>query len=54
MEKTLTYEEYVRVKNYLTKIKTLMELIDETKLEINKTVDKINEDLTIKYDENKD
>ena len=48
MEKTLTYEEYVRVKNLLTKIKGHVQFIDKTKQEVNNDIDKINEILNIK------
>lgn len=50
MEKVLTYEEYVRVKNLLTKIKSQADLIADTRDEIYKTVDEINTILTINDD----
>ena len=43
MEKVLTYEEYVNVKNLLTKIKGQLDLVDKSKEEINSTVNQINE-----------
>ena len=48
MEKTLTYEEYVRVRNLLTKIKGHIFTVDQVKDEVIKTVDEINEILDIK------
>ena len=48
MEKTLTYEEYVKVKNLLTKIKGQVQFIDKSREEIHDTVDKINEILDLK------
>ena len=48
MEKTLTYEEYVRVRNLLTKIKGYILTVDQTKDDVIKTVDEINEILNIK------
>lgn len=48
MEKVLSYEEYVRVKNLLTKIKGQVHVIDELKDDVYKTVDEINEILSIK------
>jgi len=47
MEKILTYEEYVRVKNLLTKIKSQADLIVELKDDIYETVEEINEIITI-------
>jgi len=47
MEKVLTYEEYVRIKNLLTKIKGQLELVEDTKDAVYKTVDEINEILDI-------
>jgi len=48
MEKTLTYEEYVKVRNLLTKIKGYILTVDQTKDDVIKTVDEINEILNIK------
>ena len=50
MEMILTYEEYVRVKNLLTKIKGQMNTVDRTKDEVLKTLEEINEILKIKHD----
>ena len=43
MEKVLTYEDYVRVKNLLTKIKGQLDLVDKSKEEVINSVDQINE-----------
>ena len=51
MEKTLTYEEYVRVRNLLTKIKGHILTVDQTKDDVLKTVDEINEILDIKNED---
>lgn len=48
MEKVLSYEEYVRVRNLLTKIKGQVHLIEDLKDDVYKTVDEINEILNIK------
>ena len=45
MEKTLTNDESVKVKNLLTKVKSLMDSIEETKHEVYKIVDEINQTL---------
>jgi len=50
MEKVLTYEEYVKVRNLLTKIKGQMNTVDRTKDEVLKTVDEINAILDINHD----
>jgi len=50
MEKVLTYEEYVRIKNLLTKIKGQLVLVEDAKDDVYKTVDEINEILDIKHD----
>jgi len=47
MEKTLTYEEYVKIKNLLTKIKGQLALVEDAKDDVYKTVDEINEILDI-------
>lgn len=46
MEKTLTYEEYVKVKNLLTKVKMQLDVMDKSKEEIYKTIDDINDILS--------
>ena len=50
MEKVLTYEEYVKVRNLLTKIKGHILTVDQTKDDVLKTVDEINAILDIKHD----
>lgn len=47
MEKVLSYKEYVQIKNLLSKIKRQVHTIDEVKNDVYKTVDDINEILTI-------
>ena len=42
-EKVLTYEEYVKVKNLLTKIKGQLDHIDKSKEEVINTVNQIND-----------
>lgn len=42
MEKTLTYDDQVKIKNYLTKIKSHLHSIEEDKREIYNIIDKIN------------
>lgn len=51
MKKTITYEEFVQIKNLLTYIKSKSKLIDVTQSEIHDTVDKINEILNKMSDE---
>ena len=51
MEKVLSYDDYVRVKNLLTKIKGQLEFIDKSKDEIHKTVNDINEILNIDHED---
>lgn len=48
MEKTLTYEEYVRVKNLLTRIKQQLNLYEEAKDVVFETINEINEIINIK------
>ena len=48
MKKTLTYEEYVKIKNLLTQIKFQLDTVDRSKDAVYKTVDEINEILNIK------
>ena len=48
MEKTLTFENYVSIKNLLTKIKGQLKNFDESKEEIHKTVVEINKFLNDK------
>jgi len=43
MDKKLTYEEYVSIKNLLTKIKGQLDLVDSAKDNVLKTVDQIND-----------
>jgi len=50
MGKTLSYEEYVKVKNLLTKIKGELAAIDTARDTAFKIVDDINKILTIKND----
>ncbi len=45
MEKTLSNAEQVKVKNLLTKVKSHMDSIEETKHEVYKIVDEINQTL---------
>lgn len=47
MEKLLTYEEYVKIKNLLTQIKFQLDTVDRAKDAVYKTVDEINEILSI-------
>ena len=42
MEKTLTYDEHVKVKNLLTKVKSHMDSIEFSKHEVYKIVDEVN------------
>ena len=51
MEKVLSYEEYVNIKNLLTKIKVYILTVDQTKDDVIKTVDEINEILNIKSED---
>jgi hypothetical protein len=47
MEKKLTYEEYVTIKNLLTKIKSQLDLVESARDEVIKTVNEINDILKI-------
>ena len=47
MEKVLTYEEYVKVKNLLTKIKGQMNTVDRTKEAVLETIEEINKIINI-------
>ena len=51
MEKKLTFAEIVEIKNLLTHIKQKSKLIDESQIDIHKTVDKINEILNKQDDQ---
>jgi hypothetical protein len=50
MEKTLSYEEQVKVKNLLTKVKSHMASIDFSKDEVYKIIDEVNKILNDKDD----
>ena len=50
MEKTLSYEEQVKIKNLLTKVKSHMTSIEFSKDEVYKIIDVINE-ILIREDE---
>ena len=43
MEKTLSNTEQVKVKNLLTKVKSHMDVIEDSKHEVYKIVDEINQ-----------
>lgn len=43
MEKKLSHEEYVRIKNLLTKVKGQASEMEHQKAELYKTIDEINE-----------
>jgi hypothetical protein len=47
MEKVLSYEEYVRVKNLLTRIKQQLNLYEEAKDVVFDTINEINEIINI-------
>lgn len=48
MEKKLSYEEYVRLQNLLTKIKGQVDLMDNVKDGVHSTIKEIKEILDIK------
>ena len=48
MEKTLSYEEQVKIKNLLTRVKAHMDSIEFSKHEVYKMVDVINDILNSK------
>jgi hypothetical protein len=54
MEKKLTYEEYVRIQNLLTKIKSHVDVMEDAKDEIHSTISEIKSILDLKDVEQKD